>query len=288
MINSQIVRERVAHFKSRSLKVETKLEFLNLAVSMIDLTTLEGQDTPQKVKALCHKAVKPHPNFDIPAVAAVCIYPVFVGLAKMSLQNTSVRVASVATGFPAGQLPLDMRCAEVEYAVAQGADEIDVVISRQAFHTGNYTQVQDELRAFKAACGSAHLKVILETGELGTLDKIRMASWLAMEAGADFIKTSTGKIPVAATFETTLVMLEAIRDFYTATNKQVGMKPAGGISDAKTALQYLVMVYETLGDKWLTNKLFRFGASRLLNDLLRQIAKHETGVYQNSEHFSIA
>lgn len=288
MVNTQSIRERVNHFKSRSLKRETKLEFLKLAVSMIDLTTLEGQDTPEKIKALCHKARTPHPDSDIPRVAAVCVYPTFVALAKACLKGTDLKVASVATGFPAGQLPLEMRCAEIEYTVAQGADEVDVVMSRQAFHSGNYKQVQNEIRAFKAACGDRHLKVILETGELGSLDKIQKASWLAMEAGADFIKTSTGKISVAATFETTLVMLEAIRDFYKSTAKIVGMKPAGGISDAKTALQYLVMVAETLGERWLTNKLFRFGASRLLNDLLRQIVKQKTGIYQNSEHFSIA
>ncbi len=287
-IDEQGIFDRVSYLQTRSLKGKTKLDFLRLAISMIDLTTLEGQDTPSKVKQLALKGRFPHPTLSVPQVAALCVYPTLVKMAKTFLKNTEIKVASVATGFPAGQLPFHLRLAEVEYAIEEGADEIDMVINRNAFHSGNYKKVSQEIESIKMTCGDAvHLKVILETGELGTFDKIRRASWLAMEAGADFIKTSTGKISPAATLTTTLVMLEAIRDFFDKTGKKIGMKPAGGISTAKTALHYLVLVKETLGEIWLTKDLFRIGASRLLNDLLRQVAKQETGIYQNIDYFSI-
>ncbi|MBI4932063.1 MAG: deoxyribose-phosphate aldolase [Bacteroidetes bacterium] len=263
------------------------MQGLKLALSMIDLTTLEGKDTEGKVKQMCYKAAHLHNEIEnLPTVAAVCVYPTFVKIAKQSLKGTNIKVASVATGFPSGQTTTEIKISDTKFAVANGADEVDMVISRGEFLEGNYNYVFNEISRVKEACGNARLKVILETGELSTLDNVRKASEIAMHAGADFIKTSTGKISPAATMPVTLVMLEAIRDFYYSTGKMIGMKPAGGISTAKNALQYLVMVKETLGNDWLSNEWFRFGASSLANDLLMQIAKQTTGVYQGAEYFS--
>lgn len=281
------ILERTSRFTSRSIKNEAKMQGLKMALNMIDLTTLEGADTPQKVRQLCNKAVNLHQtSIELPTTAAVCVYPTFVELAKKELQGTGVKVASVSTAFPAGQAPLAVKIADTKMAVDSGADEIDMVISRGKFHSGEYNFVYDEICAIKEVCNDARLKVILETGELGTLDKVRRASDIAMYAGADFIKTSTGKISPAATMPVTLVMLQAIRDFYLAHNIMVGMKPAGGISTAKVALHYLIMVKETLGEDWLSNDWFRFGASRLANDLLMQIDKQLTGAYQSADYFS--
>jgi deoxyribose-phosphate aldolase len=281
------VQERVAKFKTRSIKKEAKMQALKLALSMVDLTTLEGQDTPGKVKQLCYKAAHPHDSIkDIPQVAAVCVYPSLVKTAKKALKGSNINVASVSTAFPSGQAPMQVKIDDTKFAVDEGADEIDMVISRGKFHCGDYNYVADEIATIKEACGKAHLKVILETGELSTLDNVRKASMIAMEAGADFIKTSTGKVQPAATMPVTLVMLEAIRDFYYQTGKMIGMKPAGGIANAKLAIQYLVMVRETLGEGWLNNEYFRFGASRLANDLLMQIVKQQTGIYQSLDYFS--
>ncbi len=281
------VEERVSRLNKRSIKKESKLQGLKLALSMIDHTTLEGKDSEGKVIQLCRKAITPYaPMPDLPSVAAVCVYPNMVSIAKKTVAGTSVNVASVATAFPSGMAKLETKLEDVKYAVSEGADEIDMVISRGEFLKGNFTYVFDEIVAVKEACGDAHLKVILETGELETLTNVRKASDLAMHAGADFIKTSTGKIQPAATQPVTLVMLEAIRNYYTETGRKVGMKPAGGIRKAKEALQYLVLVNETLGSEWLTNKMFRFGASSLTNDLLMQIVKQETGVYQSPVYFS--
>ena len=281
------VEERVARFCKRSIKKESKVAALKLALSMIDLTTLEGQDTPGKVRQLCQKALHLHDRLPgLPHVAAVCVYPTMVGVAKQALAGSGIKVASVATAFPSGMTPLNIKLEETRIAVQDGADEIDMVLSRGAFLQGKYQRVFDEIVAVKDACGDAHLKVILETGELGTLDRVRRASVLAMQAGAAFIKTSTGKIQPAATMPVTLVMLQAIRDYYYETDRRVGMKPAGGISRAKQALQYLVMLRETLGQDWLTPDLFRFGASSLANDLLMQIQKQQTGVYQSADYFS--
>ena len=282
------VNERVARFTSRSIKKEAKVEALKLILSMIDLTTLEGQDTPGKVRQLCQKAMHLHDALpDLPHVAAVCVYPTMVGIAKKALAGSGIKVASVATAFPSGQSSLDVKLEDTRAAVEAGADEIDMVISRGAFLAGDYRYVFEEIRAVKEACGEAHLKVILETGELGTLDRVRRASVLAMHAGADFIKTSTGKIQPAATMQVTLVMLQAIRDFYYETGRMVGMKPAGGISNAKLAVHYLVMLHETLGNAWMTPEWFRFGASSLANDVLMQLMKQSTGVYQSADYFSI-
>ena len=281
------VNERVARLCTRSVKNASKMTALRMALSMIDLTTLEGQDTPGKVRALCQKAMHLHAATpDLPQVAAVCVYPSMVAVAKTALAGTAIRVCSVATAFPSGMTSMDIKLADVRLAVESGADEVDMVISRGAFLRGEYARVFDEICAIKSACGEAHLKVILETGELGTLDRVRRASVLAMHAGADFIKTSTGKIQPAATMPVTLVMLHAIRDFYYATDRRVGMKPAGGISRAKQAIQYLVMVRETLGQAWLTAEFFRFGASSLANDILMQIEKQRSGVYQSGDYFS--
>ncbi len=281
------VEERVARFCKRSIKKESKVAALKLALSMIDLTTLEGQDTPGKVRQLCQKAVHLHDSLPgLPHVAAVCVYPTMVSVAKQALAGSGIKVTSVATAFPSGMTPLNIKLEETTTAVQEGADEIDMVLSRGVFLQGEYTRVFDEIVAVKDACGDAHLKVILETGELGTLDRVRRASVLAMQAGADFIKTSTGKIQPAATMPVTLVMLQAIRDYYYETDRRVGMKPAGGISKAKQAIQYLVMLRETLGQEWLTPDLFRFGASSLANDLLMQIQKQQTGVYQSADYFS--
>ena len=282
------VVERAARFTKRSIKKEAKMQGLKMALSMIDLTTLEGMDTPGKVKQLCYKARHLHDAVEgLPSVAAVCVYPNFVGVAKAELANSEIKVASVATAFPSGNSSLPIKLDDVAMAVEAGADEIDMVISRGRFHAGDHQYVFDEITAVKEACGTARLKVILETGELGTLDNVRLASDIAIEAGADFIKTSTGKIKPAATMPVTLVMLEAIRDHYFKTGQMVGMKPAGGISKAKLALYYLIMVKETLGDAWLTNQWFRFGASSLANDVLMQIVKQQTGSYQAADYFSI-
>jgi deoxyribose-phosphate aldolase len=282
------VELRVESLKRRSIKKASKLWALDLAIRMMDLTTLEGKDTPGKIRALCAKAIHPQPGDpSIPSVAAVCVYPALIADAKEALRGSGVKVASVATGFPSGQTFRDIKIAEVRAAVAAGADEIDMVIDRGAFLSGDYATVFDEVVEIKDACGDAHLKVILETGELGTFDAVRRASILAMAAGADFIKTSTGKVQPAATLPVTLVMLEAIRDFEKATGKLIGMKPAGGIRTAKEAVQYLVVLYETLGPRWMTPDRFRFGASTLLNDVLMQVEKERTGRYQDPDHFTI-
>lgn len=281
------VESRVARLNSRSIKKESKIEALKMALSMIDLTTLEGMDTEGKVIQLCQKAMKPHAALpDLPKVAAVCVYPNMVKVAKDRLKGSGIHVASVATAFPSGMATLEDKLEETKRAVDYGADEVDMVISRGKFLKGEYNFVSDEIQAIKEACGDAHLKVILETGELQTYENVRKASDLAMQAGADFIKTSTGKIQPAATQPVTLVMLEAIRDYYYDTGRMVGMKPAGGIRKAKQAIQYLVLVKETLGSKWLTPEYFRFGASSLTNDLLMQIVKQQTGVYQSLNYFS--
>ncbi|OIQ40938.1 MAG: deoxyribose-phosphate aldolase [Bacteroidetes bacterium MedPE-SWsnd-G1] len=281
------VNERINRFKSRSIKKGAKVVGLKLALSMIDLTTLEGKDTRGKVEQLCYKAMHPHDTLkDIPTVAAICVYPTYVGVAKKALEGSRIQVASVATAFPSGNSPLQVKLDDTRFAVAQGADEIDMVISRGEFLSGNYQYVFDEIAAVKEACGKAHLKVILETGELDTLDNVRKASEIAMYAGADFIKTSTGKIQPAATMEVTYVMFDAIKDFYLKTGKMIGMKPAGGISTSKIALQYLVMLNEVLGEKWMNKDYFRFGASSLANDVLMQLVKAETGRYQSANYFS--
>src|SRR6266849_3206807 len=280
--------ERAASLAKRSIKKSAKLWALDLAVRCIDLTTLEGQDTPGKVAALCAKALHPDPSDpSIPPVAAVCIYPALVPVAAARLRGTGVHVASVATAFPSGQTFTSIKVAETREAVAAGADEVDMVIDRGAFLSGNYQKVFDEIGQVKEASGRAHLKVILETGELGTYDNVRRASVLAMAAGADFIKTSTGKIQPAATLPVALVMMEAIRDFHRETGRVVGFKPAGGIRTAKQAIAYLVVLYETLGPEWLTPERFRLGASSLLNDVLMQIEKEHSGAYQSLDYFTI-
>jgi deoxyribose-phosphate aldolase len=281
--------ERAASFSKRSIKSSAKLSGLKLIVSMMDLTTLEGNDTPGKVAYLCRKALHPAAaRYGVPSCGAVCVYPKMVKHARRFLGNKSaVKVASVATGFPSGQYPLRTRLEEVRRATQDGANEIDMVIDRQAFLVGDYGKVFDEIAAVKQSCGEAHLKVILETGELVTYDNVRLASEIAMVAGGDFIKTSTGKIQPAATMPVTLVMLEAIRDYFFKTGIRIGMKPAGGIRTSRQALSYLVMLKETLGDDWLTPELFRIGASSLLNDVLLQIAKAIDGQYQNADYFSM-
>jgi len=282
------IEERASRFTKRSIKNETKVNGLKLALNMIDLTTLEGKDTDGKVKQLCYKAQHLHDTYPgLPTVAAVCVYPSMVKVAKTALGNSGIKVASVATAFPSGQAPRDVKIRDTKFAVNEGADEIDMVISRGKFHQGEYNFVFDEIAAVKEACGDARLKVILETGELVTYDKVRRASDIAMYAGADFIKTSTGKISPAATMPVTLVMLEAIRDFYYKTGKRIAMKPAGGISKAKLALHYLVMLNEVLGEEWMNNHWFRFGASSLANDILMQLMKQKTGVYQSPDYFSL-
>ena len=281
------IRERVARLATRSIKKASKVEGLKLALSMVDLTTLEGADTPGKVRQLCTKAIHLHSGRkDLPMVAAVCVYPTMVRIAREALQGTPIQVAAVATAFPSGMNPLAVKLADTRYAVGEGAHEIDMVISRGDFLRGEYQRVADEISQVKEACGKAHLKVILETGELGTLDRVRLASDLAMQAGADFIKTSTGKIQPAATPEVVLVMLLAIDDYYRKTGKRIGMKPAGGIANAKAALNLLIMVREILGPAWLTPDLFRIGASKLPNDMLMQLEKERTGVYQGLDYFS--
>lgn len=301
-VNAVLAEQRASSFKSRSIKAASKSQGLRLAISMVDLTTLEGKDTPDKVRALCLKAVRPDPSRpELPSAAAVCVYPSMVRVAREFLNSFGgqhVKVAAVATGFPSGQYPLSVRIDDTQAAIRDGADEIDMVITRGAFLAGRYDQVASEIREFKSLCSASeslggprhvHLKVILETGELETLDNVRRASDIAIEAllddggegpaGTGFIKTSTGKVQPAATMPVTLVMLEAIRDAYLSTGMKIGMKPAGGIRTAKEALHYLVMLSETLGSSWMTPDLFRFGASTLLNDLLRQIAHREAGVY---------
>jgi deoxyribose-phosphate aldolase len=287
-VDQVMLEERAAAFTKRSIKTSSKLAGLKLAMSMMDLTTLEGKDTPGKIAFLCRKAMQPaDPRYDAPPCAAVCVYPNLVRVAKKFLARSSVKVAAVATAFPSGMMPLRSKLAETRSAVADGADEIDMVINRGALLAGEHARVSDEIAATKEACGEAHLKVILETGELSTYDNVRLASDIAMRAGADFIKTSTGKISPAATMPVTLVMLEAIRDYFYETGVRIGMKPAGGIRTAKQALAYLVMLKESLGDDWLTPDLFRFGASTLVNDVLMQIVKSVEGNYQASEYFSL-
>jgi deoxyribose-phosphate aldolase len=286
-IDQVAVEARAGELAKRSIKKDAKLWALELAIRCCDLTTLEGQDTPGKVAALCSKAVRPDPTDpSIPSVAAVCVYPNLVPIAKQRLEGSGVKVASVATAFPSGQSPLDVKLRDVQDAVGFGADEIDMVIDRGAFLSGRYAQVYDEVVRVKEACGEAHLKVILEVSELGTYDNVRRASLLSMAAGADFIKTSTGKLPGAATLPVHLVMLEAIRDVYEETGRRVGMKAAGGIRASKQAIQYLVQVHETLGPEWLTPDLYRLGASSLLNDILMQIRKEKTGAYQSKDYFT--
>ncbi len=287
-IDQIMVEERAAAFAKRSIKTSAKIEGLKLAISMMDLTTLEGKDTPGKIAFLCRKAMQPlDARYDVPPCAAVCVYPNFVPVAKKFLGDSGVKVASVATAFPTGLMPLRLKLEEVRSAARDGADEIDMVINRGVFLAGEHSRIADEIAATKEACGAAHLKVILETGELQTYDNVRIASEIAMSNGADFIKTSTGKVTPAATMPVTLVMLEAIRDYFYATGIRIGMKPAGGIRTAKQALAYLVMVKETLGDDWLTNELFRFGASTLVNDVLMQLVKTIDGNYQSSDYFSL-
>src|SRR5205809_854042 len=287
-VDQVMAEERAAAFAKRSIKTTTKLAGLKLAISMMDLTTLEGKDTAGKVAFLCRKAMQPlDPRYEAPSCAAVCVYPNFVRFAKKFLGNSGVKVASVATAFPTGLMPVRLKLQEVRSAANDGADEIDMVINRGNFLAGDYNSIFDEIAATKEACGAAHLKVILETGELQTYDNVRLASEIAMRAGADFIKTSTGKISAAATMPFTLVMLEAIRDYFYETGIRIGMKPAGGIRTAKEALAYLVMVKETLGDDWLTSALFRFGASTLLNDVLMQLVKVADGNYQSADYFSL-
>jgi deoxyribose-phosphate aldolase len=287
-VDQIMVEERATALTKRSIKTTAKLSGLKMAVSMMDLTTLEGKDTPGKVAYLCRKAMQPaDPQYDVPSCAAVCVYPNLVRYAKRFLGNSGVHVASVATSFPSGQVPLKIKLDDTRRAKEEGADEIDMVIDRGAFLAGEHQKVFDEIAAVKEVCGETHLKVILETGELLTYDNVRLASQIAIEAGGDFIKTSTGKVTPAATLPVTLVMLETIRDYFYATGIRIGMKPAGGIRNAKQALAYLVMVHETLGDDWLTPDLFRFGASTLLNDVLMQIAKVVDGNYQSADYFSL-
>jgi deoxyribose-phosphate aldolase len=286
-VDQVALEERAASLGKRSIKKATKVAGIRLAISMCDLTTLEGKDSPGKIRQMCAKAIRPDPSdLSVPPVAAVCVYPDLVATARRALSGSTVKVASVATAFPSGRAPLSVKIADVKRAVSAGADEIDMVIDRGAFLAGDLRKVFDEIAAVKAACGAAHLKVILETGELETYDNVRRASDLAIAAGADFIKTSTGKVQPAATPPVTLCMLEAIRDHWIATGVKIGMKPAGGIRTSKQALHYLVIVKETLGADWLTPDLFRFGASSLVNDCLMQLKKEETGRYRSEEEFT--
>jgi deoxyribose-phosphate aldolase len=287
-VDAVALEARAADLAKRSIKRESKLRALELVVRMTDLTTLEGADTPGKVAALCAKAMRPDPvDLSVPAVAAVCVYPTMIAPARARLGASGVRVASVATGFPSGQYPIALRVADARAAAELGADEIDMVIDRGAFLSGRHAEVYDQIVQVREVIGGAHLKVILETGELGTYDNVRRASLLAMAAGADFIKTSTGKISPAATLPVALCMLEAIRDVQLETGRMVGMKPAGGIRTAKQAIQHLCIVNETVGPDWLTPELFRFGASSLLNDVLMQIRTQKTGVYESLDHFTV-
>ena len=280
--------ERIVRIQTRSIKGSAKLQGLRMALSMIDLTTLEGKDTPAKVRQLCFKAQHLHDQAaNLPTVAAVCVYPTMVGVAKKALGNSGIKVASVSTAFPSGQAPFELKKLDTLYALDNGADEIDMVVSRGRFLAGDYHFVYDEIAAIKALCGHARLKVIFETGELDSLDQVRRISDLAIAAGADFIKTSTGKIQPAATFPVVLTMLGAIKDHFDKTGQMIGMKPAGGISSSKLALHHLLMVKEVLGEAWLTNEWYRFGASSLANDLLMQYQKQQTGKYQSAAYFSI-
>ena len=282
------IEDRIKKLFSRSIKKKSKIEALYIALSMLDLTTLEGKDSPGKVKNLCYKAAHLYDILPgLPTVAAICVYPKFVKIAKNSLEGTNIKVASVATGFPSGMNSLNEKLLEVKKIIDNGADEIDMVISRGEYLRGNFDYVCEEIFKIKEICGNKHLKVILETGELETLDNVRKASFLAMYSGADFIKTSTGKISPSAVPSVVLTMLEAISDYYKETGIKVGMKPAGGISTAKQSIQYLVMVKETLGTDWLNPDLFRFGASSLANDILLQIVKQNSGIYQSPDYFSI-
>lgn len=286
-VDEVAAKERASRLAARSIKTDAKVKGLKMLIRMLDLTTLEGADTPGKVRSLCQKARTSDPDRDYPSVGAVCVYPPMVSVAREQLAGADVKVASVASYFPSGQAALDDRVEEVERVREAGADEIDVVINRSAFLSGEYAQVYRELSELAEAAGDAHLKVILETGELETYDSVRLASRIAIDAGADFIKTSTGKVKPAATMPVTLVMLEAIRDYHLETGRTVGMKPAGGIRKAKRALRYLVMVKETLGDEWLTPALFRIGASSLLNDLLLQLEKERHGRYYSKRYLSL-
>jgi len=287
-IDQVMTEERAASFTKRSIKSAAKLDGLKLALSMMDLTTLEGKDTPGKVQHLCRKAIAPmDASYDVPSCAAVCVYPNLVRAAKQFTRGSTVKVASVATAFPSGLMPLAVKLDDVRMAVEDGADEIDMVIDRGAFLSGRYTEVFEEIVAVREACGGAHLKVIFETGELQTYDNVRRISWLAMMAGGHFIKTSTGKIQPAATLPVTLVMLEAVRDFREITGQMVGVKPAGGIRTSKDAIKYLVLVNETAGTDWLDPDWFRFGASTLLNDLLMQRTKMVTGRYSGPDYFTL-
>ena len=281
------VEQRAAALGTRSIKKASKLQAIDLAISMVDLTTLEGADTPGKVRSLCAKAALPDPaDRTVPKVGAVCVYPDMVATAVAALRGSGIGVASVATAFPAGRAPLDVKLADTRRAVADGASEIDMVIDRGAFLSGDYLKVHEEIVAVKEACGDAHLKVILETGELNTYDNVRRASHLAMRAGGDFIKTSTGKVAPAATLPVTLIMLEAVRDHHAATGRRVGVKPAGGIRNTKDAIRNLVLVNETAGPEWLTPDLFRIGASSLLNDLLMQRTRLSTGTYPGPDYYT--
>jgi deoxyribose-phosphate aldolase len=281
-------QERIARIQARSIKGAAKIQGLRMALSMIDLTTLEGKDTPAKVRQLCFKAQHLHDQAaDLPTVAAVCVYPTMVGVAKKALGNSGIKVASVSTAFPSGQTPFEVKKLDTLYALDNGADEIDMVVSRGRFLSGDYQFVYDEIAAIKELCSTARLKVIFETGELDSLDQVRKISDLSIAAGADFIKTSTGKIQPAATFPVVLTMLGAIKDHFDKTGQMIGMKPAGGISSSKLALQHLLMVKEVLGEAWLSNEWYRFGASSLANDLLMQYQKQLTGKYQSAAYFSI-
>jgi deoxyribose-phosphate aldolase len=288
-IDAVALEERAGSLAKRSIKRDAKVFALQLAIRTIDLTTLEGADTPGKVSALCSKAVRPDPSDpSIPSCAAICVYPNLVPTARERLEGTGVHVAAVASGFPSGQYPTPIKVADVRSAVELGADEIDMVIDRGAFLSGRYAKVYDEVVRVKEACGeAAHLKVILETGELGTYDNVRRATLLAIAGGADFVKTSTGKIPSAATLPVALCMLEAVRDVHAETGRRVGFKAAGGIRQAKQAVQHLVLVHETLGSEWLTPELYRLGASSLLNDILMQLRKEKTGAYQSPDYFTV-
>src|SRR6476646_10095333 len=287
-VDAVALEERAASLAKRSIKKDAKLWALELAIRTTDLTTLEGSDTPGKAAALASKAIRPDPSDPtIPSVAAVCVFPNLVPAVRARVQGTGVKVAAVATGFPSGQYPTQIKVADVRSAVELGADEIDMVIDRGAFLSGRYAKVYDEVVQVKEACGAAHLKVILETGELGTYDNVRRATLLAIAGGADFVKTSTGKISPAATLPVTLCMLEVVRDVQDETGRRIGVKAAGGIRNAKQAIQYLVLVHETLGPDWLTPDLFRLGASSLLNDVLMQIRKQKTGRYQSPDYFTV-
>ena len=287
-VDAVALEERAGSLAKRSIKKDAKVFALRLAIRTTDLTTLEGSDTPGKVSALASKALRPDPSDpSVPPVAALCVYPNLIPAARERLAGSSVAIAAVATGFPSGQYPLSVKLADVRSAVELGADEIDMVIDRGAFLSGRYARVYDEIVQVKEACGDAHLKVILETGELGTYDNVRRATLLAIAGGADFVKTSTGKISPAATVPVALCMLEAIRDVYEETGRRVGFKAAGGIRQAKQAVQHLVLVHETLGQDWLTPELYRLGASSLLNDILMQLRKQQTGAYQSPDYFTL-